>query len=55
MNLDFGKSYYPGCVTENGEDIDISTPEKLYDILIEDQKKRTKKGDNKGDNIDESY
>lgn len=50
MNLDFGKGYYLGCLTENGEDIDISTPDKLYDLLIEDQKKRVKKGDNFDEN-----
>lgn len=33
IELDYGKSYTPGCITEDGKDIDISTPEKLYDLL----------------------
>lgn len=32
--INFGKDYTPGCLTCNDEDIDISTPEKLYDWLI---------------------
>ena len=37
MNL--GKDYTPGCFTVDGKDIDISTPEKLYDWLLEDMKR----------------
>ena len=34
--LDYGKKYKGGCITEkNGNIIDISTVEKLYDYLIE--------------------
>lgn len=36
--LDYGKRYHPGCITEkiNGKDveIDLSTAGKLYDYLI---------------------
>ena len=33
--LDYGRDYQPGCYTENDdEEIDISTPEKLYDHLM---------------------
>ena len=33
--LEYGIGYYPGCVTdENGNPIDISTPEKLYDYVV---------------------
>ena len=39
VELDYGKSYTPGCITENGEDIDISTPEKLYDYLEMEKRK----------------
>lgn len=31
--LDFGRNYQPGCVTENGNEIDLSTVEKLYDYI----------------------
>ena len=34
IELDYGKKYYPGCVTdENGNDIDLSSAEKLWDLL----------------------
>ena len=33
--LDYGRKYEKGCITEeNGDFIDVSTPEKLYDYLI---------------------
>lgn len=32
--IDYGRAWKPGCLTVNNEDIDISTPEKLYDWLI---------------------
>lgn len=33
-DLDFGKKYYPGCVSEvNGDDCPLSTPDELYDDL----------------------
>ena len=33
--IDFGESYTDGCVTdEEGNTIDISTPEKLYDYIV---------------------
>ena len=31
--LDFGKDWKPGMVIDNGEDIDLSTVEKLYDYI----------------------
>ena len=38
--LDYGREYTDGCVREaNGDSIDISTPEKLYDFLIEEDTK----------------
>lgn len=36
-DIDYGRKYKDGCVMKtNGTIIDISTPEKLYDILIKD-------------------
>lgn len=32
--LDFGREYREGCVSDNNGNIDISTPEKLYDLLM---------------------
>ena len=33
-DLEFGSKYKPGCVTdENGTNINISTPEKLWEML----------------------
>lgn len=33
--LDYGKKYYPGCVTEpDGTELDFSTAEKLWEYLI---------------------
>lgn len=35
--LDYGKKYKAGCVLdENMNEIDLSTPEKLYDYLVQD-------------------
>lgn len=39
--LDYGREYTEGCLTENGKVIDVSTAEKLYDYL-------TMKGENYG-------
>ena len=37
--LDYGRRWQPGYVIDgNGEDIDMSTPEKLYDYLITKRK-----------------
>lgn len=37
--LDFGRKYSPGYVIdENGEDINLSTAEKLYEYLAEKKK-----------------
>ena len=34
IELDFGKKYHPGCVTEgDGTEVDLSTAEKLYDYI----------------------
>ena len=39
--LDYGKKYEPGIVTdEEGNEIDISTPERLYDFLADQRNKR---------------
>ena len=32
--LDYGREYREGCVSYDNENIDISTPEKLYDYLM---------------------
>ena len=32
--LDFGKKYKSGCITDKGKDVDISDSGKLYDFLI---------------------
>lgn len=32
--LDFGREYREGCVSDKNGNIDISTPEKLYDLLM---------------------
>ena len=35
--LDYGKKYKAGCVLDkNMNEIDLSTPEKLYDYLVQD-------------------
>lgn len=37
--LDYGRRWQPGCVIDgNGEDIDMSTSEKLYDYLTANRK-----------------
>lgn len=33
-DLDFGRSYKPGAISDNNGDIDLSTAEKLYDYII---------------------
>lgn len=34
--LEYGEKYEKGCIKDcNGKDIDVSTPEKLYDYLLE--------------------
>lgn len=41
--LDYGKRYKAGCLTTyDNKDIDVSTPEKLYDVLIKDLKEKEK-------------
>lgn len=32
--IDYGRDYTPGCYTLYGENVDISTAEKLYDYLV---------------------
>ncbi len=39
--LDYGKEYQDGCVSDENGNIDISTPEKLYDFLVTEYKKET--------------
>lgn len=39
--LDYGKEYRQGCISdERGENIDMSTPEKLYDYLVLEYEKQ---------------
>lgn len=39
--LDYGKEYQDGCVLDSTGNIDISTPEKLYDFLKTEYGKET--------------
>ena len=32
--LDYGREYQEGCVSDKNGNIDVSTPEKLYDFLM---------------------
>ena len=34
--LDYGKEYREDCVSDKNGNIDISTPEKLYDYLMKE-------------------
>ena len=34
FQLNYGRDYYEGCVEWNGEAVDISTAEKLYDYMV---------------------
>ena len=36
--LDFGRQWKTGCITEDGKDIPLSTPEELYDMLSDNLK-----------------
>ncbi len=38
--LDYGRSFKLGNMTVDGEDIDLSTPEKLYDYLIKEMEEK---------------
>ena len=38
--LDYGKEYSPGDLLIDGKEIDVSTADKLYDVMIEDLKKK---------------
>ena len=40
--LNYGKEYKPGCLTEKNKEIDVSTSEKLYDVLIENLERKNK-------------
>ena len=46
--LDYGREYREGCVSDNNGNIDISTPEKLYDLLMAEYAVK-----NDSDNTDE--
>lgn len=36
FELDFGNDYHDGCVVrKDGSNVDLSTPDKLYDFLME--------------------
>lgn len=34
--LDYGKTYKEGCISDQSGNIDFSTPEKLYDYLMQE-------------------
>jgi len=37
-DLDYGRKYKAGCIQDKyGKDIDLSTAEKLYDFLVEEE------------------
>ena len=38
--LNYGKEYKPGCLTEDDKEIDVSTSDKLYDVLIENLERK---------------
>lgn len=38
--LDYGKEYKPGCLTEDDKEIDVSTSDKLYEVLIENLERK---------------
>ena len=44
MNVIIGRDFKIGMMTQNGKNIDLSTPEKLYDYLVKEM-----------ENIDEWY
>lgn len=39
--LDYGKDYHEGCISDANGNIDFSTPEKLYDYLAKEYSKQT--------------
>lgn len=38
--LDYGRKYESGCVIDKNGDVDISTPDKLYDFLMRDKNEK---------------
>lgn len=38
--LDYGKEYKPGCLTEDDIEIDVSTADKLYDVLMKNYERK---------------
>ena len=40
--LNYGKEYKPGYLTEDDKEIDVSTSDKLYDVLIENLERKNK-------------
>lgn len=38
--LDYGKEYKPGCLTEDDIEIDVSTTDKLYDVLMKSYERK---------------
>lgn len=38
--LDYGKEYKTGCLTEDDKEIDVSTSDKLYEVLIENLERK---------------
>ena len=35
FELNYGREYYDGCITLKGKSVDVSTPGKLYDYMVE--------------------
>ena len=40
--LNYGKEYKPGCLTEDDKEVDISTSDKLYDVLIKNLERKNR-------------
>ena len=38
--LDYGKDYKPGCLTEDNIEMDVSTADKLYDVLMKSYERK---------------
>lgn len=42
-DLNFGKDYYDGCITDNGNNINLSTIDKLWEYIENNNLKEDKK------------
>ena len=40
--LNYGKEYKPGCLTEDDKEVDVSTSDKLYDVLIKNLERKNR-------------